>query len=140
MSEVSPEVGETAQAAGLQGAASVKEPVHVVAQLGVAAYEKAAQDYIIALEQTSRAKAKLKNSNVIVPYHVQLAVDFLSSGKKGWVARVSDVGVLLIGAGLGYLGNMIFGSSYTVRNSIFSFVPLLLGCMAYAYAWGRRND
>jgi len=107
---------------------------------GLAEYEDAARNYIVALEQASRGLARLKNSDLISAYHVQLAVDLLSSGKKRWVSRISDVGTLLIGAGLGYLGSMVFGSSYTFKNALISFAPLLLGCVAYAYAWGRQSS
>lgn len=148
MSEASQGPGEAAQSPSSQTAARTRppEPAPLTRQLGdfsadgLEAYEKALQDYIIALEQTSRAKARLKNSSAIDSYHVQLAVDFLNNGNKSWVAHVSDVGVLLIGAGLAYLGNIIFGSSHTTTDLVFTFVPLLLGGMAYAYAWGRRNE
>jgi hypothetical protein len=106
---------------------------------GLVKYDNATRNYVVALQQTSRGIARLKNSDLISAYHVQLAVDLLSSGKKTWVSRISDVGTLLIGAGLGYFGGMVFDSSYTFKNLLISFVPLLLGCVAYAYAWGRRS-
>jgi hypothetical protein len=105
---------------------------------GAAEYTKASQNYLIALELASRAVAKYKKSDSVSEFHVQIAVDALGGDQGNRIRRISEVGSLLIGAGLGYLAMVIYGSSYTFKNALILFTPLLIGFTLYSYSWGRR--
>jgi hypothetical protein len=102
-------------------------------------YAKATDSYTAALEEASRVIAKHKRAASIAPFHVQLAIDALDGGHGGRIERVREIGILLIGAGLGYLSIMISSSSYTPKNFLLTFIPLILGFAAYAYSWGRAG-
>jgi hypothetical protein len=104
---------------------------------GAAEYTKASQGYLIALEQASRAVAKAKKSDSVSEFHVQIAVDALGGDHNSRFRRISETGSLLIGLGLGNLAMVIYGSSYTFRNALIVFVPLLVGFTLYSYSWGR---
>ena len=105
---------------------------------GLDAYTKACDSYADALEEASRAVAKHRRSGSTEPFHIQIAIDALGSGGSGGrIARIREVGILMIGAGLGYLSIMISSSSYGTKNMVLTFIFLLIGFTAYAYSWDR---
>jgi hypothetical protein len=104
---------------------------------GAAEYTKATQGYLIALEQASRAVAKAKKSDSVSESHVQIAVGSLGGDHNSRFRHIGQAGSLLIGSGLGYFAMVIYGSSYTFKNSVIIFLPLLFGFILYAYSWGR---
>lgn len=146
MPDSSLEVGGSASEHRARILKTTDDSVQIVAELngyspdGLEEYHKAAREYLIALDRLSTAKAKLKNSDTVGSYHVRVAVDMLNTGKSDWLSHVNDIGILLVGAGLGYLGIVIFGSSYTFKNAMIAFMPLLIGCIMYAYASGRQKS
>jgi hypothetical protein len=102
-------------------------------------FSRAGELYLTALEQASIAVARRKQADSISAPHVQLAVDALDSQPKKRIERIREIGILLIGAGFGYLSITIFGDSYTFKNALLSFIPLLVGFAFYAYSLGRSN-
>ena len=104
---------------------------------GAKEYEKISQEYLIALAETSRAVALRKNADVASPFHVQVAAEALGGDRGRFAQRLGEIGTLLIGGGLSYLGTVVYGSSYTFKNSLIVFVPLLIGCILYAYRLAR---
>jgi hypothetical protein len=104
---------------------------------GAKEYEKISQEYLIALAETSRAVALRKNADVASPFHVQVAAETLGGDRGRTAQRLGEIGTLLIGGGLSYLGTVIYGSSYTFKNSLIVFIPLLIGCILYAYRLAR---
>jgi hypothetical protein len=104
---------------------------------GAQEYDKAVREYLIGLEQLSRALARKRKSEVVSPFDVQQATVFLGADPDRKFRHIGEIGTLLIGAGLAYLGNVIFGSSYTFGSALLVFLPLLVGCILYAFSWGR---
>jgi hypothetical protein len=104
---------------------------------GASEYEKQSREYRKALEQVSRAIAKQRNSDSVIPFHVQLAVESLGKDSGQKFKRLNELGALLIGASLANLGVIIFGSAYTFKSALLVFIPLLPGCILYAYTWRR---
>ena len=82
--------------AGAESEITFKLPLDGFSEPGRKAYEEAVSNYIRGLANTSQTKALTKNASIAEPYHVQLAVDFLSGGRKGkeFVAHLSDIGIL----------------------------------------------
>jgi hypothetical protein len=112
--------------------------IFVFSPNGLDAYTKACDSYADNLEEASRAVAKHRRSGSIEPFHIQLAIDALGSGdSEGRIARIREVGILMIGAGLGYLSIMISSDTYGIKNLVLTFIFLLIGCTAYAYTWNR---
>ncbi len=106
---------------------------------GLAEFKKATDNYVMALEQACQAIARRRRSDQVSEYEVRLATDVLDTRRTGRTERIREIGILLIGAGLSYLTVMVFGSSYTFRNALITFVPLLFGSIAYAYSWGQAR-
>lgn len=102
-------------------------------------FSRACELYFSALEQASIAVARRKQADSISAPHVQLAVDALDSQPKRRTERIREIGILLIGVGAGYLSITIFGDSYTFKNSLLSFIPLLVGFAFYAYSLGKSD-
>jgi len=106
---------------------------------GLVEYEETVRSYMVDLQEASETIARHKKSDTIAAFHVQLATDALGSGKSEVIERLREIGILVIGAGLGFLTVMITTSSYTPKNWLLTFIPLLLGGSAYFYCWGRAS-
>lgn len=147
MSETTQGPNEATQVADQQADTSTKEVGHVAAKMvgfgpdGAKEYQKIAQEYLIGLEQLSRVLARKRKSEVVSPFDVQTAAVSMGDSPERKLRHLSELGTLFVGAGLAYLGNVIFAppspSPYTFKNALLVFLPLLVGCILYAFSWGR---
>jgi hypothetical protein len=104
-----------------------------------AASEMAAtvEKYRLSLESGSRAFALAKHSDVVSASDIQLAASSLVvKQERGKIQRIRDISVLVMGLGLGELAIMVLSSTYTVRDLVLMFIPLLVGAVIYAFCWG----
>jgi hypothetical protein len=93
--------------------------------------------YLLALEQASRAVADGKGAEMVLASDVQTAAAALGAKRNRKFKRIGEVGALLVGAGLGYVGTVVLTSSYTFKNALVAFIPLLVGTALYILSWAR---
>lgn len=93
--------------------------------------------YVTSLEHLSRTVAEQRNGDDVSAHDVRLAADALGNGDKRKARRLGEIGGVIAGAGLGYLGNVVIASAYTFANGVIALVPIALGCALYAYSAGR---
>jgi hypothetical protein len=143
MPEVGPDVGRVASVSAEAGAQPIAALSQAPAVLdgfspgGTREYEKISQEYLIALAEASRAVALRKKADSASAFHVQIAAEALSGDRSRAARRSGEIGALLIGGGFSYLGSVIYGSSYTFKNAVIVFIPLLVGCALYVYSVAR---
>jgi hypothetical protein len=104
---------------------------------GAAEYQRFASEYLTRLDQLSRVSAQNRESEAVSPFDVRWAAGMLRGGRAAKGKHASEIGTLLIGASLAYLGSVIYGSAYTFANGMLIFLPLLVGCILYTYSWNR---
>jgi histone H3/H4 len=96
-------------------------------------------DYFVSLESLSRVIARQKQSDDVQASHVGLAAEALGKNTSPkTIRRTAEIGFLMAGAGLGYLGNVILSEAYTFGNAMIFGVPILVGVGMYSYALGRE--
>ena len=104
---------------------------------GAAEYNKFVDEYSIALKQASRAVAQLRKAEVVAPFDVQIAAGSLNVNRNNRFRHIGEIGTLLIGAGLAYACNVMFTSSWTFKNALIMFIPIIVGSILYTYTWRR---
>jgi hypothetical protein len=143
MSDSGQQVGATIRPSARGNASSIEQASYAVPSLtgfgedGAAEYHEFVSKYLIALEQVSRASARNRESEVVSPFDVRVAASSLRGFGNNKTKHADEIGTLLIGASLAYLGSVIYGSNYTWGNALLIFLPLLIGGILYAYSWNR---
>ncbi|MEV4660122.1 hypothetical protein [Micromonospora sp. NPDC049301] len=122
--------------------APVSAPLVATASLrfspeAAAEHAAAIAKYISSLELISRAIADQKQSDDVSAHHVRLAAESLGTSGSKRDRRLSEMGTLLVGAALGYLGNVAISDDYTWKNFIIFTIPFAIGLFLYAYTLGR---
>jgi hypothetical protein len=133
---------DTAQVAGITQAAS-REALGTSRELigfgphGAAQYQKHVEEYLIILEKTSRAVAEQRGVEVVGPAEVTQAANSLGIAGSRKAKHAGEIGALLIGAGLAYLGSVLVEHKTTFSNAVISFVPILIGVVLTVFSWTR---
>ncbi|WFF00705.1 hypothetical protein [Micromonospora sp. WMMD964] len=122
--------------------APVSTPLVAAASLrfspeAAAEHAAAIAKYISSLELISRAIADQKQSDDVSAHHVRTAAESLGTSGSKRDRRLSEMGTLLTGAALGYLGNVAISDDYTWKNFVIFTVPFAIGLFLYAYTLGR---
>jgi hypothetical protein len=100
-------------------------------------YSSRVSAYVTALERVSRIVAQQRNADDVSAHDVRLASEALGNGDKKKSKRLGELGGLIAGAGLGYLGNVVIASAYTFANGVIALLPIALGAVLYSYSAGR---
>lgn len=101
-------------------------------------FDKRVADYIESLRAVSSGIARAKSADVVSAHHVRVASEALGSGRASdRVRRVGEIGVLILGAGLGYLGNTVAAGAYTFANAAVIGVSLTVGAAMFMFSWSR---
>lgn len=98
-------------------------------------YAKSVEDYVVYLEHMTRKIAAGARED-ISGSHVRQAVDALGAVSRR-PGRLCDLALLLVGASLGYFGNVILAEAYTFANAPIFMLPLAVGSALYAYGANR---
>jgi hypothetical protein len=125
------------EAASRPGRVPAAEGVVVFSEAASVELSKYGAEYVLGLEQVSRALAQGKGAEMVLAADVQTAAAGLGARQHGKFKRIGEVGALLIGAGLGYVGTVVLSSSYTFKNALVAFIPLLVGTALYIASWTR---
>ena len=71
--------------------------------------------------------------------HVRQASEALGTDGKAGFQRLSELASLLVGAALGYAGNVVVASAYTFANALITMIPFAIGFGLYAYVIGTNR-
>jgi hypothetical protein len=104
----------------------------------VGEHERTTIEYATMLIQLSRDIAKQKKSDDVQAYHVGLAAEALGKTKASTaLRRLAELGTLVAGAGLGFLGNVVIADDFTAGNTLMFMIPIAIGMGLWTYTLGR---
>lgn len=113
-----------------------REYVVKFAQSAVQELEDRVRDYRGALKDLSSRISKQRSSEDVQKRHVELAAEAIAPPDRS-TRLLSDIGLLIAGGGIGYLGNVAIGKDFTVANVLIFMAAIAVGACMYSYTLGR---
>jgi ABC-type protease/lipase transport system fused ATPase/permease subunit len=116
-----------------------REDIVKYAQSARQELEDRVNEYRRTLKDLSFRISKQRSSEDVQRRHVELAAEAIAPPDKS-TRLLSDIGLLVAGGGVGYLGNVAIGKDFTVVNVLIFMIAIAAGACMYSYTLGRGKS